>query len=107
MYDHKTMSWRKVTGFDEFGEAVLAPKGFPFDDVTGIKIINLYHRKGLTPKQIVSHLSLYGLNNYPEKTVRNFLRAYKKGLLDRAIRFCCNNPFNEVDIDSEKLLNKV
>ena len=107
MYDYETVSWRRVTGFDEFGQAVLAPKGFPFDDVTGIKIINLYHRKGFTPKQIVSHLSLYSLNKHPEKTVRNFLRAYNGGLLDRAIIFCCNNPFNEVDMDSNKLLNKV
>lgn len=104
LYDYATETFRQVTDFDEFDQPILAKRGFPFNAELGMKIINLYHRKDFKPQQIVNHLGLHGLNNNPRNTVERFLKAYNKGLLERAIMFCCNNPYNDVHMDAEELL---
>lgn len=104
LYDYATETFRQVTDFDEFDQPILAKRGFPFNAELGMKIINLYHRKDFKPQQIVNHLGLHGLNNNPRNTVERFLKAYNRGLLERAIMFCCNNPYNDVHMDAEELL---
>ena len=103
-YDYDTESFKQVDHFDEFGQAVLKKRGFPFNAEVGMRIIFLYHCKNFKPKQIVNQMSLHGLNKSPDVTVANFIRVYNKGLLERAIMFCCNNSHYDIRYTPEELL---
>ena len=103
-YDYATESFRQVDHFDEFRQPVLKKRGFEFNAEIGMRIIFLYHCKGFTPKQIVNHMSLHNLNKAPHLTVGNFIKVYNKGLLERTILFCCNNPYHDIKYNPNELL---